>query len=400
VSCRTQTRVLSISHGAVERDVGRRRYAPFSAFKDVDVHLMAPRRWKEFGRVIHADAPGDRGVRLYLEPVYFAHLPRINWYAHVYPGLRRVLRKVKPDVIHLWEEPWSAVAFEASLLAGNAALVLEVDQNILKRLPQPFEAMRRHVLKRTTAVLSRSQEATVVVRACGFDGPVFPIGYGVDRSVFRPAKSVGMGPQLRIGYVGRLVEEKGLEDVLNAMALARAPVELSLMGDGPIREHLLQRAMQLGLTNRVTVRDRGGAGEVADHFRSVNLSVLMSRTTVSWREQFGRTIIESQACGVPVIGSGSGAIPDVMGRGGWIVPEREPRALAALLDHLFQHPDEIAARGRAGLENISTRFTYEITAAQLREAWREANARRRNSIASKAMTRSAATPLAELEDCT
>jgi glycosyltransferase involved in cell wall biosynthesis len=122
----------------------------------------------------------------------------------------------------------------------------------------------------------------------------------------------------------------------------------------------------------------------------------MSRTTVSWREQFGRTIIESQACGVPVIGSGSGAIPDVIGRGGWIVPEREPRALAALLDYLFEHPDEIAARGRAGLENISTRFTYEITAARLREAWRKADAYHRSST----LTRSAATSLAELEDCT
>jgi glycosyltransferase involved in cell wall biosynthesis len=393
VSCRTQLRVLAVSHGAVERDVGRRRYAPFSTFNDVEVHLMAPRRWREFGRVIRADASGDLGVKLHLEPVCLPYLPKINWYAHVYPGLRRVLRHVKPDVVHLSEEPWSAVAFEASVLVGNAALVLEVEQNILKRLPQPFEAMRRYVLKRTTAVLSRSPEATVVVRACGFDGPVFPIGYGVDRSVFRPAKTVEMGRQLRLGYVGRLVEEKGLEDVLNAMTLARAPVELSLMGDGPAREHLMQRAAQLGLTKRVTIRDRGDAGEVADHFRSVDLSVLMSRTTVSWREQFGRTIIESQACGVPVVGSGSGSIPKVIGRGGWIVPEREPHALAALLDHLFEHPDEIAARGRAGLENISIRFTYEITAARLREAWREADACRRNRIAS------ASTSLAELEDC-
>lgn len=394
-----QIRVLSIAHGAVERDVGRRRYAPFSSFNDIEVHLMAPRRWKEFGRAVEADAPGDPGVKLRLEPICLPYVPGLNWYAHVYPRLRRVLRHLNPHVVHLWEEPWSAVAFEASVLRSNAALVLEVDQNILKRLPQPFEAMRHHVLKRTTAVLSRSPDATVVVRACGFEGPVFPIGYGVDRDIFRPAKAAGTRGRLRVGYAGRLVEEKGLDDMLSAMALARAPVELSLMGDGPAREPLMRRAAHLGLTNRVKLRGRGGVDEVADHFRSVDVSVLVSRTTVSWREQFGRAIIESQACGVPVIGSGSGSIPNVIGRGGWIVPEREPRPLANLLDHLFANPGEIAARGQAGMVNVETRFTYEIIAAQLRSAWREADACQRRGVASL-KTHCTAGSLAELEDCT
>ena len=105
----------------------------------------------------------------------------MKWYGHFYPGLGKIVEAVRPDVIHLWEEPWSIVALQATLLRRGAALVIEADQNILKRLPPPFETIRRFVLRRTSLVLSRSPDATAVVRACGFKGPVRPIGYGVDR---------------------------------------------------------------------------------------------------------------------------------------------------------------------------------------------------------------------------
>jgi hypothetical protein len=74
--------------------------------------------------------------------------------------LRRLIRQIRPDVIHLWEEPWSVVALQASLLSGDAALVMEVEQNVIKRLPPPFEGIRRHVLRRTDHVLSRRRPST------------------------------------------------------------------------------------------------------------------------------------------------------------------------------------------------------------------------------------------------
>ncbi len=61
----------------------------------------------------------------------------MNWYLHIYPALRRLIRDIQPDVIHLWEEPWSLVALQAVLFRGRARIMLEVDQNILKRLPPP-----------------------------------------------------------------------------------------------------------------------------------------------------------------------------------------------------------------------------------------------------------------------
>ncbi|GJD73714.1 D-inositol-3-phosphate glycosyltransferase [Methylobacterium goesingense] len=362
-------RVLSIAHAAVSREAGRLRYAPFGGRTDLDVHLVVPRRWHQFGRAIDADPPDDPGIRVHVLPTWLPKAGPMGWYLHIYPGLRGLIRTLRPDVVHLWEEPWSFVALQASLLRGPAGMVLEVDQNILKRLPPPFEAIRRFTLARTAHVLARSPDATAVVRAGGYAGAVTPIGYGVDTRTFRPRTESGPSDVLRLGYVGRLVVEKGLDDVLDAMARSRVPTRLAIMGEGPHAPHLRRRIAELGLERSVTFAPWAAPAEVARFFHACDAVVLATRTTGAVREQFGRVIIEAQACGVPVIGSTCGAIPSVVGPGGWIVPESDPEAMARLLERIAADPGERSARGRAGLRNVAERFTYEAVADALAQAW-------------------------------
>ncbi|MBI5114201.1 MAG: glycosyltransferase [Rhodovulum sp.] len=375
-------RIVSIAHPAVSRAIGRRRYAPFADRPELDVHLVVPATWHEFGRVLTADPPDDPGVTVHVMPIRLPRAGPMGWYLHVYPGLRRLLRQLDPDVIHLWEEPWSLVALQASLLKRRAALVLEVDQNILKRLPPPFEAIRRHVLRHTAHLLSRSPDATQVCRARGYAGPVTMIGYGVDQDVFRPADAVAADPGgaprppgLRLGYVGRLIAEKGLDDALDAMARTSTPVSLVIVGEGPHEPALRARIAALGLGDRVTLRGWASPAEVARVMHGLDALILLTRTTGAVREQFGRVIVEAQSCGVPVIGSTCGAIPDVVGNGGWIVPERDPAALAALLDTIAGRPDERAARAIASRQNVLTRFTYKAVAEALATSWLSAAGR-------------------------
>ncbi len=364
-------RIVSIAHPAVSSEAGRLRYPFLAAKRDVELHLVLPAVWKEFGRTIVAEASTDAGFSVHVMPILLPQAGPMNWYLHFYPGLRRLLRKIDPDVVHLWEEPWSIVALQAQLLKGRAALVLEVDQNILKRLPPPFETIRKYVLGHTDHVLSRSPDATMVVRARGYAGPVTPIGYGVDLKTFAPASTPAAPPRsgvFRIGYVGRLIEEKGLDEVLEAMALRGAPVSLSIMGEGPYEARLRERVAALGLANRVTFRGWGVPAHVADFIRGLDALVLLTRTTSAVREQFGRVIIEAQACGVPVIGSTSGAIPDVVGDGGWIVPERDAKGLRELLDRIAGDPAQVRAKGLAARANVEGRFTYEAVATALHTA--------------------------------
>lgn len=370
----TRLHVLSIAHVGVSHANGRLRYVPLAASTRVAVQLLVPARWQEFGRVVEADPPDAFPLPLAVAPIRFGHVPRMSWYAHVYPSLRRRIRALQPDVIHLWEEPWSFVALQAVLLRGDAAIVLEVDQNILKRLPPPFEAIRRYVLARTAVVLVRSPDAEAVVRACGFRGPVMEIGYGVDTATFAPRPAALPQPQgdLMLSYAGRLIEEKGLDDVLLAMSRARARVRLAIRGEGPHGTHLRTRVRELGLESAVSFTGWAKPADVADTYRDSHVSVLLTRTTGQVKEQFGRAIIESQACGVPVIGSTCGAIPSVVGAGGWIVPERDVEALARLLEQLAAAPDVVATARQAALDNVRHRFTYERVAATLEAACLEA----------------------------
>jgi glycosyltransferase involved in cell wall biosynthesis len=264
---------------------------------------------------------------------------------------------------------------QAQLLRRRAALVLEVDQNILKRLPPPFEAIRKFVLRRTDHILSRSGDATAVVRARGYAGPVTPIGYGVDLATFAPGSEPANGGgnrPLRIGYVGRLVEEKGLDDALDAIAGAASPTTLSIMGEGPYEARLRARVQQLGLSGRVDFRGWGPPGDVAAFLRGLDALALLTRTTKGVREQFGRVIIEAQACGIPVIGSSCGAIPDVVGAGGWIVPERDSESLRQLLDALAGDPAGVRAKAGAARANVMARFSYDAVAAAIETACRAA----------------------------
>ncbi len=374
-------KVLSIAHTAVNREAGRLRYYPLSQRSDVDVHLVVPARWRKLGHTLIADASDDPGLKVHALPSMLAYGGPMSWYLHFYPRLPGLIRRVRPDVIHLWEEPWSMVAFEARLLKGDAALVLEVDQNILKRLPPPFEAMRRHVLRHTDHVLSRSPNATAVIRANGFTGPVSEIGYGVDQATFRPADgapaAAGRAGMLRLGYVGRIVKEKGLDDALDAMLRCKTRVSLAVMGEGPYESHLRRRIAECGLADRVSFHGWNTAASVARFMQGLDALVLLTRTTKAVCEQFGRVIIEAQSCGIPVIGSECGAIPSVVGAGGWIVPEGAPERLAALFDALAEDPAGRRAQGLAARENVRQRFTFDAVAEALASAWISAAASRR-----------------------
>ena len=82
--------------------------------------------------------------------------------------------------------------------------------------------------------------------------------------------------------------------------------------------------------------------------------------------------MEAQACGIPVIGSSCGAIPSVVGDGGWIVPERSPEKLRDLLIQVTRDPGLVAAKGIAARRNVESRFTYDAVATAVETACRAA----------------------------
>jgi glycosyltransferase involved in cell wall biosynthesis len=280
-------RVLCISHTAVSHAAGRKRYHPFAKSPDLDVHLVVPDRWEEFGRIITADPPANDGATVHALPVRWQKAGRASWYLHYYPALAALADELKPDIIHLWEEPWSVVALQAVHLRNRrfpkAAIVMEVDQNIFRRLPWPFEMIRKRVLRHTDFVIARSNDAITTVRKSGYTGPAALAGYGVDRSVFYPmdrlqARSRFGITGFTIGYVGRVVTEKGLADAVDAIARTTGLVSLEIMGEGPARHELEAQVRNRGVADRVRFHAWASPGQVAEFINAVDAILLLTRT--------------------------------------------------------------------------------------------------------------------------
>ena len=112
--------------------------------------------------------------------------------------------------------------------------------------------------------------------------------------------------------------------------------------------------------------------------KSLDVLVLPSITILPLhREQFGRVLVEAMAAGVPVIGSSSGAIPEVVGDAGLIVPERDPTALAGAIERLLSEADVRQALAERGRQRVRTRFAWSAVAAQTDALFRLAVAHRR-----------------------
>jgi glycosyltransferase involved in cell wall biosynthesis len=166
--------------------------------------------------------------------------------------------------------------------------------------------------------------------------------WGVDLEEFQPGTPVA---EPRLLFAGRLHPEKGIFDLLAAFAQLRETLpaaQLLLAGDGPARREVQQRAGP-GVVLLGVVPHAGMPALI----RSVAVVVSPSRTTPKWEEQVGMTNLQALACGVPVVASWSGAIPEYTppGAGALLVPEGDPPALAAALRRLLTDP---ALRGELG----------------------------------------------------
>src|SRR6185503_11152837 len=184
-----------------------------------------------------------------------------------------------------------------------------------------------------------------------------------------------LGPPI-VGYIGRVVPEKGVDVLVDA--LAGFDARLLVVGDGIARRALEAQTTSWPAGKAVFI---GGVPDTAvpDYLACMDALVLPSRTTPSWAEQFGHVLIEAMAAGVPVVGSSSGAIPEVIGEAGLVFPEGDAKALRAQLATLFDDPalrKRLVERGRARVDRL---YTNERLAPAQRDIYRQVLADRQVS---------------------
>ncbi len=211
-----------------------------------------------------------------------------------------------------------------------------------------------------------------MLRRKGYRGPARVIPqFGVDPERFSPGDGApDPARPFTLGFVGRFEEEKGLFVLLDALAGLAGDWRLRLVGGGPLRDGLGAYAERLGIGTRVSVEPWVPSLEVPNALRGFDVLVVPSLTRSNWKEQFGRVLVEAMACAVPVVGSDSGEIPNVIGDAGLVTPEGDAAALREALAQLLQNGELRATLARRGRERVLARYTHRHIAEQTAEVYR------------------------------
>lgn len=329
----------------------------------VDLTVLTPPVWRDRRGEQVAERSYTAGYELRAIPLRFNG----NFHLHHYPTLLRELQRIRPEVVHLDEEPYNAATWLGVRAARRvgAATTFFAWQNIQRSYPPPFRWFEKAVYAACPQAIGGNRDAAEVLRCKGYTGEVTVLPqFGVDPSIFLPAERTESGLPLRIGYAGGLLPEKGVDLLLGACANLRGDWRLAIAGVGAEEANLRVMAEELGVAARVEWVLHIPSVQMADFYRGLDVLVLPSRTLPNWKEQFGRVLIEAMACGVVVVGSDSGEIPHVIGDAGLVFPEENTAALAGHLQRLLENRAEAKRLGDAGRARVLAHFTMAHIAAE------------------------------------
>jgi glycosyltransferase involved in cell wall biosynthesis len=332
-------RLLTIGH-SYSVAVNRRLAHELAATGQWDVTAAAPARFHgDFGWHVTKAEPGERCT---VVPVT-AHFTR-PVHVMLYGRPLGDLLNQKWDLVHCWEEPYIVSAAQiARRTPARVPLVFATFQNISKRYPPPFNWIERRVLGRADGLVAFGRTVLDVALTRGFPiGRTRIIPPGVDTDLFAPddaarteiRNSLGWsGDEPVVGFLGRLVPEKGVMRLAAALDRVRAPWRALFIGAGPLEGDLRRWAITHG--ERVAIRTNVQHHDVPSWLNSMDVLAAPSQSTPAWREQFGRMLIEAFACGIPVVASDSGEIPHVVGDNGIVVPEGDQTMWTETLERLL-----------------------------------------------------------------
>ncbi len=339
------------------------------ARRNVDLLTLVPPSWRDERGEMVLERAYTSGYRLEVLPLHLNG----NFHLHYYGGLGEQIRRFCPQIVHIDEEPYNAATWQALYHARRmgAKTLFFSWQNIHRRYPFPFNVGERWVLDHVDGAIAGTESAAQVWRDKGFIRPMTVIPqFGTDPDLFRPTANRPERP-FTIGYVGRLVEEKGISVLLEAAAhLKFADWRLNILGSGPLLADLQAQTARLGISEKTIFQPQIPSTQIPAHYPMLDVLALPSLTRPNWKEQFGRTLVEAMASGVPVIGSDSGAIPDVIGDVGTIVSEGDAAALAAAITRLYDDQDLADGFRLAGRQRVIDHFTHAQVAAATVDVYR------------------------------
>jgi glycosyltransferase involved in cell wall biosynthesis len=308
----------------------RKKYEELSRFDDLDIVVIVPKNWRFNYRQFFFEAGYNGKYKLISTPVAFLGYGHRSFYLG---PIIKILKNYQPDIIHLFQEPYSffaaQIVFFRNLFLPKTKILFITWQNMnYENYPFFFSKLysfiENYTYKNASCATPITQGAKEILLKRGFKGKCHVLNWGIDLDLFNKRNPLKLKKKLNIenkymvGFIGRFVEEKGISDLLKAVSLLESDINALLVGNGPIKSKLNKLSLELGLQDRVIFIDSVSNSEISSYINCMNILVLPSRESDIWKEQLGKVLLEAMACEIPVIGSDSGEIPNVIGDSGLI----------------------------------------------------------------------------------
>ena len=301
-------------------------------------------------------------------------------------ALLRLMRRRRPEVINAhWVLPQGFVAVPAGALMRTPVVITVHGGDVFGLRSRMMARFKRVALVRAAAVTVNSSATEAAVHELAPSLPSLyriPMGVSLPRAghdgaarEIRSRRRRGAGPLLL--FVGRLVEEKGLGDLIRAVAALQATlpyVSLVVLGEGQDRAAFEALAADLGVAERVAFLGWAAAEQVPAYLAAADIFIGPSkRAPDGWVEAQGLTFAEAMMAGTPVIGTRSGGIPDVVRHEhtGLLVGEGRPEEIAAEVARLRADSNLAQELARAGRELAMATFSRDRTAWRFTELFEQ-----------------------------
>jgi len=366
----------------VARMLARRGHRVDVVTRRDDASLAPEVELEPGARVVHVDAGPARFVA---KEAMLEHMPEFS------AALMRRIDASKPyDLVHANFFMSGLVALQLRASFGIPMVmtfhalgeVRRQHQGAADGFPCERLAIERRIVDTAERIIAECpQDEIDLVGLYGADRErIATVPCGVDLDEFAPAdrgaarRDLGLAASnFIVLQLGRMVPRKGVDNVIRAVAELRSSGTARLVivgGDaapaGRVRSDEMQRLVDLaaacGIADRVTFAGHRQRNELAAYYAACDVFV-----TTPWYEPFGITPLEAMASARPVIGSDVGGIRHsvVDGVTGFLVPPRDPAALAARLARLQADARLAGAMGRAGARRVRTHFTWDRVAEEL-----------------------------------
>lgn len=305
-------------------------------------------------------------------------------YRYEHKQLYQLVQQFKPDLIHVEQGGGALSYLQANLytkwLYPKAKSVFFTWLNWKPQwsvkhqiLLTPLERVN---LSYAHGAIVGNHDAKKILERKGFDKPVLVLPQlGISTSIFKPQENIHRPTNLHyIAYIGRITEEKGIFDVAHAFVkLCHEFPEWNLLfaGKGPAYNKLRSFIARHRMTNRIHISNPVSHENVAKLLNNIDILVLPSHDTPTWREQFGHILIEAMGCKVPIIGSDAGEIPHVIGSSGLIFQQQNQHALLEQLKTLMQDETLRKKMGELGYQRVHEHYSHESIAQKTYTFWQQ-----------------------------